>query len=180
MKSNPREIFDIVDAHDRVIGRAERSEVHRRNLLHRAVHVLVFDKRGRLFVQKRSATKDTFPRCYDSSSSGHVGAGESYDACAERELMEELGLGRNEHRPLRRLFKIAACPETGWEFVWVFACRADGAIHLNREEIESGAWMSWEEAIRLIQRSPARCASGFVRILEELLLRGRRGLLAGL
>jgi len=56
------EIFDVVDELDRVIGTAPRSEVHRRKLRHRAVHVLLFNTRAELFVQKRSAAKDTFPR----------------------------------------------------------------------------------------------------------------------
>ena len=73
------EIFDVVDHQDRVIGQAPRHEVHARGLRHRAVHILVFDEAGALFVQKRAATKDTFPLRYDSSASGHVNNGEQYD-----------------------------------------------------------------------------------------------------
>ena len=80
------------NALDRVIGHATRREVHARHLRHRAVHVFLFNPQGRLFIQKRAAGKDTFPLCYDSSASGHVDRGESYEACAARELEEELGL----------------------------------------------------------------------------------------
>ena len=52
---NPNELFDVVDAGDRVIGRATRRQVHARQLRHRAVHVLVFDMMGRLFVQSINA-----------------------------------------------------------------------------------------------------------------------------
>ena len=180
MKSNPNEIFDVVDAADRVIGRADRATVHRRGLPHRAVHILVFNERGQLFLQKRSAAKDEFPRCWDSSAAGHLGAGEEYDMCAVRELEEELGLKPNAHRPLRRLFKIDACRETGWEHVWVYACRADGAMRLDSDEIESGVWLPWEDAVRLVRRTPRLCAAGFVRIIEELALRGGRTMLARL
>src|SRR6059058_5512119 len=104
------EIFDIVDENDVVIGRNTRSEVHRLGLRHRAVHVLVFNSRGEVFLQKRSMKKDTFPGAWDSSSSGHLDSGEDYDACAVRELWEEIGL-RLDEAPLR-LFKINACLET--------------------------------------------------------------------
>src|SRR5689334_6281393 len=97
------EYFDVVDASDKVIGREKRSEVHRRKLHHRAVHVLVLDPAGRVFLQKRSATKDTFPGAWDSSSSGHLSSGEDYDACAIRELEEEIGLQVDV--PPERLFK---------------------------------------------------------------------------
>src|SRR5262245_27842217 len=114
------EFFDVVDAEDRVIGRESRKEVHRRGLLHRAVHVLVFNSRGQVFLQKRSLNKDTFPGAWDSSASGHLCSGEEYDVCAVRELREEIGLVATE--PPKRWFKIGACPETGNEHVWVYRC----------------------------------------------------------
>ena len=55
------EIFDVVNQEDAIVGQAPRSTVHAENLLHRAVHVLVFHEDGRLFLQKRSMTKDCFP-----------------------------------------------------------------------------------------------------------------------
>ncbi|MCK5249813.1 MAG: NUDIX domain-containing protein, partial [Spirochaetaceae bacterium] len=70
------EIFDLVDDEDRVIGRAGRDEVHGNPaLLHRVVHVLVFDGRGRIFLQKRAEDKDVQPGRWDTSVGGHVDAG---------------------------------------------------------------------------------------------------------
>ena len=86
------EIFDVVDDRDRVIGKQTRREVHRRGLKHRAVHVLVFNARGEVYLQKRSFKKDTFPGAWDSSASGHLDSGETYDACSIREAREESGL----------------------------------------------------------------------------------------
>src|SRR5215468_9128241 len=98
------EIFDVVNDRDEVIDRRPRSEVHRLGLRHRAVHVLVFNSRGEIFLQKRSMKKDRQPGLWDSSASGHVDSAEDYDACAVRELEEEIGLKIS--RPLERLFKI--------------------------------------------------------------------------
>ena len=67
-----------------MIGREPRSVVHARGLRHRAVHVLVFNSAGELFLQKRSMTKDNDPGLWDSSCSGHVDAGETYDEAAVR------------------------------------------------------------------------------------------------
>ena len=85
-------MFDVVDETDKVIAQAARREVHARGWRHRAVHVLVFNWAGELFLQKRAPSKDTAPGAWDSSASGHVEAGEGYDACAVRELREEIGL----------------------------------------------------------------------------------------
>ena len=55
------EIFDVVNELDEVIGQQPRSEVHRQGLQHRAVHVLLLNARGQVFLQKRSLTKDRQP-----------------------------------------------------------------------------------------------------------------------
>jgi isopentenyl-diphosphate delta-isomerase type 1 len=135
------EIFDVVDEHDEVIGAAPRSEVHARGLRHRAVHILVFNARGEVFLQKRSMRKDCFPGAWDSSAAGHLDRGETYDAGAVRELREELGL---EVAPeaLRRLFKLPACPDTGEEFCWVYRLRHEGPFTLHPDELEAGGWFA--------------------------------------
>jgi isopentenyldiphosphate isomerase len=162
----PEEIFDVVNDRDEVIGRQPRSEVHRLGLKHRAVHVFVFNSRGQVFLQKRSPKKDRQPGVWDSSASGHVDAGEDYDACAARELQEEIGL-----RPsagLGRLFKITACPETDREFVWVYRCEAEGPFELNPEEIERGGWFAPEEVTRWIADRPQEFASALLLIWKQV------------
>ena len=51
------ELFDVVDAEDTVLRTAERAVVHREQLMHRAVHVFVFNTAGHLYLQRRSLTK---------------------------------------------------------------------------------------------------------------------------
>jgi len=88
----PEDIFGVVNERDEVVDCQPRSVVHRLGLKHRAAHVLVFSSRGEVFLQKRSMKKDRQPGLWDSSASGHVDSGEDYDACAARELREEIGL----------------------------------------------------------------------------------------
>jgi len=160
------DIFDIVNERDEVIGRAPRSEVHARGLLHRAVHVLVFNARGEVFLQKRSMRKDRQPGLWDSSASGHVDSGEGYDVCAMRELHEEIGL-QLEHPP-ERLFKIDACEETDAEFVWVYCCKAEGPFDLDPHEIERGDWFAVNEVNRWLAEKPEDFATAFALIWRKL------------
>ena len=166
-----QEVFDVVNERDEVIGQQPRGEVHRLGLMHRAVHVLVFNAAGQIFLQKRSMTKDTFPGAWDSSASGHLDSGEDYDACAVRELREEIGLILAA--PPRRLFKIEACAATGQEFVWVYRLESEGPFTLHPEEIERGEWFTPARLTELIRQRPQDFASGFVLIWERLAVASR-------
>ena len=166
------EIFDVVNERDEVIGRQSRGEVHRLGLMHRAVHILVSNAAGKVFLQKRSMKKDRQPGLWDSSASGHVDSGEDYDSCAVRELREEIGL-RLEKAP-ERLFKLAACAQTDQEHVWVYRCEAEGPFQLDPDEIERGGWFAPEEITRWMTERPQDFASALVLIWQTDL--SRRGL----
>jgi isopentenyldiphosphate isomerase len=149
-----------------VIDRQPRREVHQLGLKHRAVHVLVFNSRGEVFLQKRSLKKDTAAGLWDSSTSGHLDSGEDYDACAVRELREEIGL--EVESCSQRLFKIDACRKTGWEFCWVYRCESEGPFQLHPDEIERGGWFAPEKITRWIAEKPQDFASAFRLIWVKL------------
>ena len=152
------EIFDVVDESDLVIAQATRHEVHRRGLRHRAVHVLMFDRRGDLFLQKRSRWKDRHPGQWDSSAAGHVNAGDTYADTAPREVREELGI---DAQPIE-VASLAACESTGWEFVRLFRAEHDGPFTLPPAEIESGAFFTRDQIARWIAARPQDFAPGFL------------------
>lgn len=157
--SNPDELFDVVDGQDRVVGQAPRREVHARHLLHRAVHVLIHNAEGQVFLQRRSLQKDTFPGCWDSSCSGHLDAGEDYLTAARRELGEELGC-RNVSQPFKRITKLPASAATGWEFIEIFLLGPmTGPFALNPEEITEGRWILPDELEAELRDFPQNFAS---------------------
>src|SRR5438034_4736987 len=110
------ERFPIVDKNDRILRYASRAEVHGNNLRHRAVHVLIFDQAGEVYLQQRSRGKDRHPLKWDSSAAGHVAARERYEETAQRELEEELGINVS----LEKILKLSASPRTEQEFVWLY------------------------------------------------------------
>lgn len=152
MSAKSEEWFDVVNERDEVIGRELRRIVHARGLWHRAVHVLVFDRAGRVFLQKRSMLKDLSPGLWDSSCSGHVDSGEDYDTSAVRELGEEIGVHITQVP--ERWFRINSCEQTGWEFVWVYRLQYEGPFKLHPEEIERGDWFPVAEVTRWMRERP--------------------------
>lgn len=153
------ELFDVVDQNDNVTGQETRDVVHQQNLLHRAVHLFVFNKRKELFLQKRSRLKDKHPGVWDSSAAGHLDAGEGYLETAVRELEEELGI---QTEGLQEIATIAACANTGWEHIKLYLARHDGAVRFPCSEIEAGEWFALNEVREWVQARPADFASGFI------------------
>jgi 16S rRNA (adenine1518-N6/adenine1519-N6)-dimethyltransferase len=136
--STPNEQFPVVDKNDRISGYASRSEVHGNNLLHRAVHILIFNHAGDVYLQQRSRWKDRHPLKWDSSAAGHVSAGENYDETARRELKEELGVDV----PLERIFRLTASSRTDHEFIWGYRGVVPGDLVPNKCEIERGLFFA--------------------------------------
>jgi len=159
------EIFDVVNDRDEVIDCQPRSEVHRLGLKHRATHVLVFNSRGEVFLQKRSMKKDRQPGVWDSSASGHCDSGEDYDACVVRELREEIGLVLAQ--PPERWFKLEAGEETDQEFTWVYRCDHDGPFVLHPEEIEEGGWFTPAKVTEWMRERPQEFASALLLIWRK-------------
>ena len=90
------EYLDIVDENGQPTGKfVSRDEAHDHGIPHRTAHVwIVREDQGRtqVLLQKRSEEKESFPGMYDTSSAGHIPAGEEPVLSALRELEEELGI----------------------------------------------------------------------------------------
>lgn len=138
------ELIDVVDEDDRVLGSTTRSQMRAQNLLHRSVFILCKSTRGAIYVHRRTLTKDVFPGLYDMFVGGVVGAGETYEAAALREIGEELGI---VGPPLRRLFHHRYESERSRAHIEVFDVVWDGPIVLQDNEIDWGAWVDLEALV---------------------------------
>jgi isopentenyl-diphosphate Delta-isomerase len=161
-QSTADELFDVVDQDDRVVRQERRGVIHAEGLLHRAVHVFVFNSRGQLLVQRRSAIKDEFPLTYTSSASGHVGAGETYEDCARRELKEETGLDL----PLQFVVKLPASPATANEHTALFQAETDAVPVPDEHEVASLTYFRLDELQALAGVEPASFSPPFRTLLD--------------
>ncbi len=127
------ERVEVVDGQNRVLRVAERWEVRRDNLPHRATYIVIEDETGRLYVQRRTQSKDYCPGKLDACCGGVVLAGEAYLPSAYRELAEEMGIegvALTDHGEF--YWEDAQCKVWGG----LFSCRYEGALRLQAEEVE--------------------------------------------
>lgn len=146
------EYFPLIDEEGLVVGQATRRYCHGGSMaLHPVVHLHVFDREGRLYLQKRSMKKDIAPGLWDTSVGGHVDYGESLDVAVRREASEELGVicSDGQSSPLRFLFQYIWQSSRERELVTAFAVTYDGELHPDHDEVDEGRFFTIDELRQL-------------------------------
>ena len=152
------ELLQLVDRRGNPVGTAARSKCHGNpELVQAVVHLHLFDKAGRMYLQKRAASKDLFPGRWDTSVGGHVASGETPDQAIRREAREELGIDLDASGGIGRLERLVPyiySDETETEYVVPFRCVFAGVPRPNPEEVEDGAFFELEEVRRRLREQP--------------------------
>jgi isopentenyldiphosphate isomerase len=175
---DPDEVFDVVDASNRVIGRERRAVIHARGLLHRAAHLLWIRGDGLLCLQRRSFRKDSCPGLISTSCAGHLDAGEGYLAAMVRELREENGVEVSPSA-LSQVEAVPAHPDLGNEFVEVFVLRGDHPFRIHPPEVDALLWRSPAEADAWSRAQSGLFSTSFLHLLACPAVRAALGLSRG-
>ncbi len=187
LDGKPLELLDVCDEKGNPTGRVtERQVAHTLGLMHRTVHIWVARRTANgweLLLQKRSRGKDSFPGRYDTSSAGHVIAGDGYRESALRELEEELGVrlqseelhfcGLADSGPVDETFHGRAFRDREIAAVYVcFLNREAEEFKLQEDEVESVRWMDYESCLAAMEaEAPAFCYKNlpFLRLAGDFL-----------
>jgi isopentenyldiphosphate isomerase len=148
--TSEQELVDVIDAQGNTIGVVTRKELRLRRLPHRCTYLLVFNRRGDLFVHLRTAGKDVFPSHWDVTVGGVLAAGESYESGALREAEEELGVEVQPHA----LFPFRYSDSASVVHGMVYRVQHDGPFRLQAEEIVRGEFVPVEELAARIAAAP--------------------------
>ena len=184
------EIFDVIDTNGNPTGKTvTREQAHAEGISHRTAHIWILrEKEGRIQVllQKRSKNKDSFPGMFDTSSAGHIQAGDEPLESALRELEEELGIHTTpEQLHFAGTFPISFAKEFHGKmfrdeeiaFVYIYSQPVDiSTLVLQKEEVESVEWFDLEEIYKECQKSRDRfCVPGGGFEVARKFLREKQG-----
>lgn len=160
--------MDVVDLDDRPLAVMPLVETHKQKLMHRAVFVLLYNTRNKLYLQRRSKKKRLYPGRWDLSATGHVQSGESREGAALRELHEELDISLER---LHLKHQLAASPETDWEHITIFSAgRITAPPRPNKAEVEDGAFHDPDEIAFLMEHYREMLTPALIYAFEHNLL----------
>jgi isopentenyldiphosphate isomerase len=143
------------------ISWVSRKEVHMDKLIHRSINILVFHEDGRLLIQQRAGSKETFPLHWDLSCSGHVdyedhpqgdphASTEAFFSAARRELKEELGI----EAALIPIGEYAPFVNVNIERSMFYKTTSNGPFVLQTSEVAQWVWIDREQLRLYAPRTP--------------------------
>lgn len=152
------ELLDIVDENGIPTGKTiERKIAHSEGIRHRTAHVWIIrktDNGAEVLLQKRAMGKDSFPGRYDTSSAGHIQAGDEPEESAIREMKEELGIDASVSDlhfvdkfviNYKKEFYGKMFKDSEIAFVYVYTGSVDiDKLTLQKEELDRVDWFNLE------------------------------------
>ena len=133
------EMLIEVDENDRKIGIQPRSSF-RGELIHRSVHLMLFNSNNEILLQKRAPTKTKYPNLYTFSVSGAVSI-ESYEKAMKREMKEELSISV----PFKKLFKWKYFDKIDKSFRTIYIAQSDKQVKVDKNEACGIKWISLKD-----------------------------------
>jgi len=154
------EYFDVLNENGEFTGEVEtREECHKKGLWHRANYCFIFNSKGEVLLQKRSATKKLWPNLWDITAGGHVLAGEFGIQALIREIKEELGIDIEESE-IKYLVGSTSCNIKGdvinrhFNECYIVTKDIDiSNIKLQEEEVSDVKWFTEEEILNRIKNN---------------------------
>ncbi|MFH1236684.1 MAG: NUDIX domain-containing protein [Parcubacteria group bacterium] len=164
------ELLYSVDENDTVLGKVTRKEAHSNpNIIQRTIGVFIFNKDGKALIQKRSATKDTFPNHWGIGVGGHAEYGTSYIETAVRELKEEIGIDASPSA-LKEVGKILLRVPQESELWHIYRYRlGNEKLSFNSEEIQETKFVTIDELGHMLRDPNMEWKDQAKRLYDEFL-----------
>jgi isopentenyldiphosphate isomerase len=153
------ELVQLCDRKGNPTGSMSRKKAHRNGFLHWQVRVLIFNKKGEVFIQQRAPTKDVDPLLWEGSVSGHVGPGEDLVKAAIRETEEEAGLKISN---LKLIGETIVTEHTEKNYMYIYMVKNITApTKIDEKEVLQGNWEDPKFISKDIKKNPQKYTPSF-------------------
>ena len=178
-----------VSEHDLVLGPVSKLEAHQgAGSFHRAFSVLLFNTKGEMLLQQRSADKVTFPNVWANACCSHPlhsteeleeGNAMGVKRAAVRKLEQELGIDpatiSTDQMTFMTKMRYAARMNQEWierELDHIIMMCADVELNPNPNEVANTMWVSHEEmeAMLLEERPADQAIAPWFRCIAALVM----------
>lgn len=154
----------LVDKKDNIIGHEEKLKAHENGgVLHRAFSIFIFNKAGKMLLQKRSVKKYHFGGLWTNSCCSHPNEGENLEAATTRKLFQEFGFNTDITEKFSFIYKETDDNSglTEHEFDHVFTGEFNGIPNPNPDEIDEYKWVAISELKKDMKKSPEKYTPWF-------------------
>ncbi|MCK4499406.1 isopentenyl-diphosphate Delta-isomerase [Candidatus Babeliales bacterium] len=140
-----------VDMKNRFIGTVEKLEAHRRNMLHRAFSVFLFNEKGEMLLQQRADTKYHSGGLWTNACCSHPELGENCKSASSKRVAEELGVVCSDLYYILSFYYQVCFQKDLFEHEIVTilygVISSTTKMNLNKSEVKAVRWIS-EDALR--------------------------------
>ena len=144
------ESFDLYDINRNRTGKVlERGNKVPSGYYRLVVHVCVFDKDGRMLIQKRQPFKSGWSGMWDVTAGGSALAGDTSQQAASRELKEEVGIEYDltDVRPAMTIYF-----DGGFNDIYTINMDVDiDSLKLQESEVAEVKWATEEEILEMLK-----------------------------
>jgi isopentenyldiphosphate isomerase len=143
-----------------------RKDVIATNAWCRSTNIYVVNSHGQILCHQRSLQKERLPGVWSTHLGGHVAEGETYETNAQKELFEESGIQKEiaeliPWRTLRAEHTAHSRDTRLWmrDYVTLYDGSSESLIP-QPGEVESFVWMTPDEILESVRRSPEAWCAG--------------------
>lgn len=158
----------LVDLQDQELGSMEKMEAHKQGKLHRAFSVVLFNSKGEMLLQRRSAHKYHSSGLWTNTCCSHPQPGEPMKVAIQRKLKQEMGIDLLPDYAFK--FHYRAELDNGLienEIDHVYTGVFDGEPVSNPEEVESCKFENLATIRKKIFDKPEDYTAWFRLIIEH-------------
>ncbi len=165
-----QEFVILVDENDHPVGQMEKMQAHEEAMLHRAFSVFLFNEKNEVLLQRRALSKYHSGGLYTNACCSHPRKGETVEQAAHRRLQEELGIDCDVKEVYQFMYRAEldhGMTENEFDHVLIGEY-INQDIPFNPEEVDSVMWISFDELVDDIARSPEKYTVWFKIIMDNV------------